>query len=137
MSSVPLEQNVLLFELLKVKVAQSDSLGPHGPFSPWNTQGQNTGVGSRCLFQRIFPTQGSNPGLSHCRRILYQLSHQGRGKVFNKRGEFAQSGAFGLPLPDPFFLCSFYNEAMKKKINDCYLHEKGVCVCVCNCILKG
>ena len=77
MSSVPLEQNVLLFELLKVKVAQSDSLGPHGPFSPWNTQGQNTGVGTHCLFQRIFSTQGSNPGLPHCRQMLYRLSHQG------------------------------------------------------------
>ena len=39
--------------------------------------GQNTGVGSLSLLQGIFPTQGSNPGLPHCRRILYQLSHQG------------------------------------------------------------
>ena len=37
----------------------------------------NTGVGSLSLLQGIFPTQGSNPGLSHCRRILYQLSHKG------------------------------------------------------------
>jgi len=36
------------------------------------------GVGSLSLLQGIFPTQGMNPGLSHCRRILYQLSHQGR-----------------------------------------------------------
>ena len=35
------------------------------------------GVGSHSLLQGIFPTQGSNPGLPHCRRILYQLSHQG------------------------------------------------------------
>ena len=39
--------------------------------------GKNTGVGSRCLLQGIFPTQGSNPGLLHCRRILYHLGHQG------------------------------------------------------------
>ena len=39
--------------------------------------GQDTGVGSRSLLQGIFPTQGSNPGLPHCRWILYQLSHQG------------------------------------------------------------
>jgi len=45
--------------------------------SPWNSPGQNTGVGSCSLLQRIFPTQGSNPGLPHCRQILYQLSHQG------------------------------------------------------------
>ena len=39
--------------------------------------GQNTGVGSHSLLQRIFPTQGSNSGLPHCRRIPYQLSHKG------------------------------------------------------------
>ena len=44
--------------------------------SPWNSPGQNTGMGSLSLLQGIFPTQGSNPGLPHCRRILYQLSHQ-------------------------------------------------------------
>ena len=43
---------------------------------PWNSPGQNTGVGSLSLLQRIFPTQGWNPGLPHCRQILYQLSHQ-------------------------------------------------------------
>ena len=42
----------------------------------WNPPGQNTGVDSHSLFQGTFPTQGSNPGLPHCRRILYQLSHQ-------------------------------------------------------------
>ena len=40
----------------------SDSLWPHGLYSPWNSPGQNTAVGSRSLLQRIFPTQGSNPG---------------------------------------------------------------------------
>ena len=39
-------------------------------YSPWNSPGQNTGVGSLSLLQGIFPTQGSNPGLQHCRRIL-------------------------------------------------------------------
>ena len=42
----------------------------------WNSPGQNTGVGSLCLLQGIFPTWGSNPDLPHCRRILYQRSHQ-------------------------------------------------------------
>ena len=55
----------------------SDSLWPHGLYSPWNSPGQNTGVGSLSLLQGIFPTQGSNPGLPHCRRILYQINHQG------------------------------------------------------------
>ena len=51
-------------------------LRPHG-HSPWNSPGQNTGVGSLSRLQGIFPTQGENPGLLHCRRILYQLSHKG------------------------------------------------------------
>ena len=96
----------------------SDSLRPHGLYSPWDSPGQdtgvgrvaflfsressqprdrtqvsriagrslpaepkgkpkNTGVGSLSLLQEIFPTQGSNPDLLHCRRILYQLSYQG------------------------------------------------------------
>ena len=55
----------------------SSSLQPHGLYSPWNSPGRNTGVGSFTLFQGIYPTQGLNPGLSHCRQILYWLSHQG------------------------------------------------------------
>ena len=54
----------------------SNSSWPHGPYNPWNSPGQNTGVGSRSLLQGIFPTQGLNPGLPHCRWILYYLSHQ-------------------------------------------------------------
>ena len=54
----------------------SDSLWPHGLYSPRNSPGQNTGVGCHSLHQGIFPTQGSNPGLPHCRQIIYQLSHQ-------------------------------------------------------------
>ena len=55
----------------------SSSQRPHGLCSLWNSPGQNTGVGCLSLLQRIFPTQGSNPGLLHCRQILYQLSHKG------------------------------------------------------------
>ena len=54
----------------------SDSLWSDGLYSPWYSPGQNIGVGSLSLLQGIFPTQGSNPGLLHCRRILYQLSHK-------------------------------------------------------------
>ena len=58
----------------------SDSLQPHGLYTPWNSPGQNTGVSSCSLLQGIFPTQGLNPGVPHCRWILYQLSHQGSWK---------------------------------------------------------
>ena len=53
----------------------SDSLWPHGLYSPWNSLGQNTGVVSLSFLQGILPTQVSKPGLSHWRWILYQLSH--------------------------------------------------------------
>ena len=55
----------------------SDPLRPHGLHSPWNSPGQNAGLGSLSLLQAIFPTQGSNPGLLHCTLLLYQLSHKG------------------------------------------------------------
>ena len=101
----------------------SDSLRPHGLYSPWNSPGQDTGVGSQfpspadlpnpgieprsptlqadslpaeppgkpkntevgslSLLQQIFPTQESNQGPLHCRRILYQLSHQGRPRILD------------------------------------------------------
>ena len=54
----------------------SDSLWPHELYSPWNSPGKDTGMGNPFLLQGIFPTQGSNPGLLHCRRILYHLSHK-------------------------------------------------------------
>ena len=78
-----LTNTVLLISLLRPKSESeshsvvSDSLQPHGLYSTWNSPGQNTGVGSLSLLQGIFPSQGSNPGLLHCRRILYQLSHKG------------------------------------------------------------
>ena len=49
--------------------------------TPWDSPGQNTGVGSLSLLQGIFPTQGSNPGLAHRRWILYQLSHKGSPRM--------------------------------------------------------
>ena len=63
---------------VKVNVAQScQTLCDPMVYSPWNSLGQNTGEGGLSLLQGIFPTQGLNPGLPHCRQILYQLSHQG------------------------------------------------------------
>ena len=61
-------------ENVNVKVAQSC-------LTLWNSPGQNTGVGSLSLLQGIFPTQGLNPGLLHCRQILYQLSHKGSPRM--------------------------------------------------------
>ena len=59
----------------------SNSLQLDVLYSPWNSPGQNTGVGSLSLLQGIFPTQGLKPGIPHCRQILYQLSHQGSPRI--------------------------------------------------------
>ena len=58
-----------------------DCSRPHGSHSPWNSPGQNTGVGPLSFLQGILPTQGWNPGLPHCRQILYQLSHKGSPRI--------------------------------------------------------
>ena len=50
---------------------------PPGSSVHGDSPGKNTGVGCHALLQGSFPTQGLNPGLLHCRRILYQLSHGG------------------------------------------------------------
>ena len=59
----------------------SESSQPHGLHSPWNSPGQNTGVGSLSLLQGIFATQGSNAGVPHFGWILYQLSHKGNPRI--------------------------------------------------------
>ena len=70
----------------------SNSLRPHLT----SLQSMDTGVGSLFFLQGIFPTQGSNPGLLHCRWILYQLSHQGSPRIL-------EWVAYPSPadLPDP------------------------------------
>ena len=55
---------------------------PPGSSDHGDSPGKNTGVGWHALFQGIFPTQGSNPGILHCRWILYHLSHQGSPVVY-------------------------------------------------------
>ena len=72
-----------------------------------DSAGKNTGVGSHAFLQGIFTTQESNPGLQHCRRILYHLSHQGSPRIqewvtfsFSK-GSFQprdQTGVFCIAL---------------------------------------
>ena len=81
----------LVAGLLRALISQSescpvvsDSLQPHGLYSSWNSPGQKTGVGSCSFLQGISPTQWSNPGLPHGRRILYQLSHQGSPPFIRK-----------------------------------------------------
>ena len=54
---------------------------------PWNSPGQNTGVGSLSHLQGIFPTQGSYPGLLHCRQILLPAEPQEKSKNLEVGGK--------------------------------------------------
>ena len=67
-------------------VQSCPTLQPHGLqptrlLCPWDSPGKNTRVGSLSLLQGIFPTQGSNVGLPHCRQILYRLSLKGSPRI--------------------------------------------------------
>ena len=74
---------------------------PPGSSVHEDSPGKNTGVSCHALLQRIFPTQGSNPGLSHFKWILYRLSHQSFGwrdsSVRKKKRTFAVFKQFFLP----------------------------------------
>ena len=74
----PSLEGVVILSKVKVKVPQS-CLTLCDPMD--NSPGQNTGVGSFSLLQGIFPTQGLNPGIPHCKGILYQLSHKGSPRI--------------------------------------------------------
>ena len=65
-----------------------------------DSSGKNTGVGCHALLQGIFPIQGSNLGLPHCRQILYHLSHQGSPGEREKQSRYAfplSSASFAVP----------------------------------------
>ena len=74
---------VATFVKVKSEVTQlCPTLQPHGLqptrlLCPWNFPGNSTGVDCHFFLQGIFPFQGLNPGLPHCRQTLYCLSHQG------------------------------------------------------------
>ena len=112
----------------------SDSLWPHGLYSPWNSPGQNTGVSYLSLLQGIFPTQGSNPGLPHCGWILYQLSLKGSSRIQEwvaypfSRGSSQLRNWTGVSwIAGRFFTNWATREAWWMKY---------VCVCVCVCVVK-
>ena len=79
----------------------SNSLWPHGLYSPRNFPGQNTGVGSLSLLQAIVPAQESNPGLLHCRWLLYQLSHKGSPEDIKERWQEYTEKLYKKDLHNP------------------------------------
>ena len=95
--------------LLKLKVSEAQSCltlwDPMHCSLPrflclWDFPGKNTGVGCHFLLQEIFLTQGLNPGLLHCRQMLYCLSHQGKSSLIITK---LSPGSKFLP----FFVCLF------------------------------
>ena len=78
-----------------------------------DSPGMNTGVGCHALLQGIFPTLGSNPGLPHCRWILYHLSHQGSSRILEwvaylfSRGSAWPRSATGVSCIASRFLTSW------------------------------
>ena len=77
---------------------QPHELQPARLLCPWNSPGKSTGVGSHSLLQGIFPIQGSNPGLLHCRQILYHLNHQGSPKSLFKLHSCLKAHLISLPV---------------------------------------
>ena len=74
-----------------------------------DSPGKNTGVGYHALLQGMFPTSGSNPGLLHCRWVLYQLSHQGSPCNRLKSGKyFSETYLILLLLYLIFYIYFFY-----------------------------
>ena len=94
-----------------------------GSFVHGDSLGKNTGVGSHALLQGIFPTQGSNPGLPHCRHILYQLSHKGSPRIlewvvypFSRRFSWPRNWTGVSCIASGFFT----NWALREAMRDIY-----------------
>ena len=93
-------------------------------YNPWNSPGQNTGVGSLSLLQGIFPTQGSNPGLPRCRWILYQLSHKGSPRILEWVAYPFSSGS-SWPRNWTRVSCTLYQLSYQ---GSCLTQRRGPCM---------
>ena len=113
-----------------------------------DSPGKNTGVGCQALLQRIFPNQGSNPGLPHCRQILYHLSHQGSPKILERvaypfsRGSSRSRNWTGIScIAGRFFTSWATREIPEHGIFSYFsgklhkIHWKGSSVLLSNCAL--
>ena len=72
---------------------------------PWDSPGKNTGVGCHFFLQGIFLTRGSNPGLPHCRQMLYPLSHEGSSLADSRHVNYPDGRCWeGLMRADYFII---------------------------------
>ena len=103
-----LRGNVFSFPVLRMmwkwKSFSRVWLRPLGLYSPWHSLAQNTEVGSLSFLQGVFLTQGSNPGLLHCRWLLYQLSHR-------EAREWCEFVAYGLYYVEVVILYAHFLES--------------------------
>ena len=95
--------------------------------------GKNTTGGCHALLQETFPTQGSTPGLPHCRRILYQLSHQRSPRILEWvahpffRGTSWSRNWTGVSCISGGFFTSWAT----REAPLCFmLHANAFCVCI-------
>ena len=80
---------------------------------PWDSPGKNTGMGRHSLLQAIFPTRGLNPGLLHCRLIVYHLIHQGPGRDHPGETPLSTGRVFSLLGQPSFYFQNFFKSIFK------------------------
>ena len=118
----------------------SDSLRPHGLYSPWNSPGQNTGASSLSVLQGIFPTQGSNPSLPHCRWIPYQVSQKASPRIlewvdfpFSRGASWPRNQTAVSCISGGFILCQIVDKLSNYSIKN---QEKLLTISLIkNCLL--
>ena len=134
MQSLPSVSSILIFLIFSYSAGSHISLclgarsyptlcdpmdcSPPGSSVHGDSPGKNTAVGCHALLQGIFPTQGASPGLTHCRWILYHLSHQG-SPYFSADPIFKQTRSRGKKQ----ILCS-----CDIILEDLILLRPGICV---------
>ena len=107
---------------------QPYGLQPARLLCPWDSPGKNTGVGCHALLQGIFPTQGLNPDLPHCKWILYCLSHQGSPRILEwvaypfSKGSSRPRNRTGISCTAGRFFTSYHGIAIEEGIK---AEEKG------------
>ena len=122
----------------------SDSSRPHGlqparlP-GPWDSPGNNTGVGCHALLQGIFPTHGLNPGLPHCSQVLYHLSYLGNPSNLQNNINVPVSGILCIPsrIHCPIVnMAEFLNRIFQLCESEGGEGNSGVLIPKCDCILN-
>ena len=99
-------------------------LQPTRLLCPWDSPGKNARVCCHAFLQGIFPTQGSNPGLPHCRQILYHLSHQGSPRILSlkeKRMKIGQKNIFEEVITGNFPNLVKEVDFYLKKLKECHI----------------